>query len=188
MFDVNQDSRISIEQIVAHPWFSRPLPARYTAALAALQKEQASITSRFSVSNYRSKERDALLQTLLDRATVAPAAAEGIMRVPLARTRDALATLPPIDTSMGTITEGSMTEKEGPAAAAAAAAPAVAAPAPAPVAAAAPAPAAAAAPAPVAPAPVAAAPVAAAPVAAAPVAAAAPAPVYRASDNSRSES
>jgi serine/threonine protein kinase len=28
MFDVNQDSRISIEAIVAHPWFSRPLPPR----------------------------------------------------------------------------------------------------------------------------------------------------------------
>jgi serine/threonine protein kinase len=28
MFDVNQDSRISIEQIVKHPWFSRQLPPR----------------------------------------------------------------------------------------------------------------------------------------------------------------
>jgi hypothetical protein len=28
MFDVNQDSRISIDQILKHPWFSRPLPPK----------------------------------------------------------------------------------------------------------------------------------------------------------------
>ncbi|KAI8468136.1 MAG: kinase-like domain-containing protein [Monoraphidium minutum] len=106
MFDVNQDSRISIEQIVKHPWFSHPLPQRYEDALAALQKEQATITSRFSVSNFRSKERDAALQSLLDRATQPPAAGEGITRVPLARSRDALATLPPIDTAINPISEG----------------------------------------------------------------------------------
>ena len=190
MFDVNQDSRISIEGITKHPWFSRPLPARYEAALAALQKEQAAITKRFAASNFRSKERDALLQRLLDLATQPPQPGEGVLRVPLARTRDALAALPPIDTAIGTIAEGEgcgsgnggggggAAEQQAPAAVAAPAAPA-----PAPAAAAAPAaaPAAAAAAAPAAAAPAAAAPAAAAPAAAvaapaaaAPAAAAAP--------------
>jgi hypothetical protein len=46
------------------------------------------------------------LQQLLDRATQPPAPSEGIMRVLLARTRDQLASLPPIDTAISTITEG----------------------------------------------------------------------------------
>lgn len=84
-----------------------PLPApRYANALAQLQKEQAAITSRFAVSNFRSKERDMQLQQLLDRATQPPAPGEGIMRVMLARTRDQLASLLPIDTAINTITEG----------------------------------------------------------------------------------
>eukprot|EP00882_Tetradesmus_deserticola_P006747 GHRQ01007102.1.p1 GENE.GHRQ01007102.1~~GHRQ01007102.1.p1 ORF type:complete len:413 (+),score=168.08 GHRQ01007102.1:275-1513(+) len=85
MFDVNQDSRITIDDIIRHPWFSRPLPAKYEAALAQLQEEQRAIDARVAGGNYRSKERDAQLQTLLDKATVPPAPGEAILRVPLSR-------------------------------------------------------------------------------------------------------
>jgi len=29
MFDVNQETRISIPEIMNHPWFTRPLPQQY---------------------------------------------------------------------------------------------------------------------------------------------------------------
>ncbi|WIA21647.1 hypothetical protein OEZ85_000821 [Tetradesmus obliquus] len=76
MFDVNQDSRITIDGIIRHPWFSRPLPEKYETALAQLQEEQRAIDSRVAGGNYRSKERDAQLQMLLDKATIPPAAGE----------------------------------------------------------------------------------------------------------------
>uniref|UniRef100_A0A383W1S9 Protein kinase domain-containing protein n=1 Tax=Tetradesmus obliquus TaxID=3088 RepID=A0A383W1S9_TETOB len=85
MFDVNQDSRITIDGIIRHPWFSRPLPEKYETALAQLQEEQRAIDSRVAGGNYRSKERDAQLQMLLDKATIPPAAGENILRVPLSR-------------------------------------------------------------------------------------------------------
>ncbi|WIA21648.1 hypothetical protein OEZ85_000821 [Tetradesmus obliquus] len=86
MFDVNQDSRITIDGIIRHPWFSRPLPEKYETALAQLQEEQRAIDSRVAGGNYRSKERDAQLQMLLDKATIPPAAGENILLAGVGRT------------------------------------------------------------------------------------------------------
>lgn len=62
MFDVNQDSRITIDGIIRHPWFNKPLPPKLEAALAQLQDEQRLIDARVASGNFRSKERDAALQ------------------------------------------------------------------------------------------------------------------------------
>lgn len=85
MFDVNQDSRITIDGITRHPWFNRMLPPKYEQALAKLQEEQRAIDARVAGGNFRNKERDTALQLLLDRATVQPQPGETVMRVPLTR-------------------------------------------------------------------------------------------------------
>lgn len=85
MFDVNQDSRISIADIEAHPWFNRPLPPKYQAGIDLLLTEQREINNQVASGNYKSKDRDQALQHLLEKAAGPPAAGEGIMRVSLTR-------------------------------------------------------------------------------------------------------
>eukprot|EP00879_Flechtneria_rotunda_P008273 GHRR01008666.1.p1 GENE.GHRR01008666.1~~GHRR01008666.1.p1 ORF type:complete len:401 (+),score=132.14 GHRR01008666.1:1544-2746(+) len=85
MFDVNQDSRITVDQIIAHPWFKKPLPQKYEVALAQLQEEQRAIDRRVATGGFKSKERDSQLQLLLDKATQPPVPGDTIMRVPLTR-------------------------------------------------------------------------------------------------------
>eukprot|EP00775_Hariotina_reticulata_P009702 gene9702-9861_t len=85
MFDVNQDSRITIDGIIRHPWFNKTLPPKYEAALAQLQEEQRAIDRRVASGGFRNKERDAALQVLLEKATQPPVPGETVTRVPLTR-------------------------------------------------------------------------------------------------------
>lgn len=61
-FSPTQDSRISIETIKAHPWFKKPLPAKYTQALATLSKAQAAINEACVQAQGQSGERDKALE------------------------------------------------------------------------------------------------------------------------------
>jgi len=95
MFDVNQETRIGVEGIVAHPWFARPLPAKYEAALETLRREQTGVDRRLAAAALggagRARERDAALRDLLDKATRPPGPGEqegglrAVVRVPLAK-------------------------------------------------------------------------------------------------------
>lgn len=84
MFDTNQDSRITIDGIVRHPWFNKRLPPKYETALAELQEEQRAIDRRVARGGFRSKDRDMALQVLLEKATQHPQPGEQMLKVPLA--------------------------------------------------------------------------------------------------------
>jgi serine/threonine-protein kinase SRK2 len=100
MFDVNQETRIGVEEIVAHPWFTRPLPDKYERALEVLRADQAAIDARLAAAAAqgpgRSRERDAALHDLLDKATRPPGPEEqaggprAVVRVPLTRYASAM--------------------------------------------------------------------------------------------------
>lgn len=54
-----QDTRISIEGIMAHPWFTKRLPSKYEAALTSLRADQAALDRSFVQSHADAKQRDA---------------------------------------------------------------------------------------------------------------------------------
>jgi hypothetical protein len=54
-----QDTRISIEGIMAHPWFTKRLPSKYEAMLTSLRADQAALDRSFVSSHADAKQRDA---------------------------------------------------------------------------------------------------------------------------------
>lgn len=89
MFDVKQESRISIEGIMEHPWFNKPLPSKYAHALEELREQQRLIDRRAVDGQWRSSERDKALQVLLDKATQPPLPQDDVIRVNLTQLRKA---------------------------------------------------------------------------------------------------
>jgi len=83
MFEVKQDSRISIEGIKAHPWFTKPLPSKYQKALDVLGREQAKQDATFSAAKCRSAERDRALAQMIERASLPGAPSDAPIRVKL---------------------------------------------------------------------------------------------------------
>lgn len=68
MFEVRQDKRISVDEIKGHPWVTKPLAPKYAAALQRLAAEQADVDGRAASGQARSKDRDAALDVLLEKA------------------------------------------------------------------------------------------------------------------------
>jgi hypothetical protein len=56
--DDAQDSRISIEGIITHPWFTKKLPPKYDAALQQLRADQAAMDRAFTTASLDVKKRD----------------------------------------------------------------------------------------------------------------------------------
>lgn len=57
-----QEKRISIEGIKQHPWYTKPLPAKYAKQLATMAAAQAKIDASAHDGKNRSAERDRALK------------------------------------------------------------------------------------------------------------------------------
>ncbi|EFJ44395.1 hypothetical protein VOLCADRAFT_118773 [Volvox carteri f. nagariensis] len=99
MFHVKQESRASIDTIKAHPWFNKPLPAKFEESLKVqhlveeLEEEQLVIDEQVSKGAFHSAERDKALEALLDRAVVQALPTEEVTRLSLSKIKRAYSIL-----------------------------------------------------------------------------------------------
>ncbi|GIL76389.1 hypothetical protein Vretifemale_5984 [Volvox reticuliferus] len=67
-FEKDEDKRISVREIMQHPWFIRALAPFYQQPLDALFREQAELERRMMSGANKSKERDAAIANLIRMA------------------------------------------------------------------------------------------------------------------------
>lgn len=75
IFVIDAEKRIKIEQIERHPWYKKPLPAKYEKALEELrekQKELDKVQERRMSNKVAEQERRRQLQALVMEATMLP--------------------------------------------------------------------------------------------------------------------
>ncbi|KAJ9514865.1 kinase-like domain-containing protein [Haematococcus lacustris] len=68
MFELDEQKRIDLRGIMAHPWYNGPMRPHLDEALTKLQQEQESVEKRVAVGAYRSKQRDQAISNLIKLA------------------------------------------------------------------------------------------------------------------------
>lgn len=87
MFDVRANSRLGVDGIKSHPWFTKPLPEVYRRGLEELNKEQQERDKAVEQGNFRSVERDKALEAIIDRSAHPALPTEETQRVSLSKIR-----------------------------------------------------------------------------------------------------
>lgn len=105
MFDVKQESRFAVDQIKAHPWFKKPLPAHLEEAIKDLEEGQMLINEKVSKGIFQSVDRDKALELLLDKASSQPLPTEELVRLSLSKIKRAYSILGPKGGGMGALAE-----------------------------------------------------------------------------------
>ncbi|KAF5839520.1 kinase-like domain-containing protein [Dunaliella salina] len=87
MFDLDEEKRISIREIRAHPWYNKPMAPKFVHALDKLKESQENNNNKLEAGVYQSEARIVALQSLVEKAGNKGGVDEEVVRVPLARVK-----------------------------------------------------------------------------------------------------
>lgn len=68
-FDFHEESRITVQKLKEHPWYTKELSEKFRKALYIIEKEQAIIERKVKSGAYQSKQRDQAILNVLKLAT-----------------------------------------------------------------------------------------------------------------------
>jgi serine/threonine protein kinase len=65
MFELDEEKRIDVKGIKAHPWFSTPMRTEFQEAIEKMELSQTEVDNRAMIGAFRSKQRDDAISNLV---------------------------------------------------------------------------------------------------------------------------